>query len=205
MLLNPDTAIVTWGAFEKLVAFMDGCADIGVLGVKLLDSDGKTQLDCERLPNLWWALFHYFYIHNLWPSNPVIRWHRYAGWDREDTRDVESVSGACMLIRRAVFDQVGLLDENSTIYWEEPDFCRAVLKKGWRIVHYAEVEIIHHWAKGGIRKGSSQELARLWEQSMLNYYKKYYGLGVYCGLTALSIARKNLSRIRRVLAPLSSG
>lgn len=199
LLLNPDTLLVTPGAFEKMVAFIDSHPRIGVLGVKLLDSDGRTQLDCDRLPDLVWIAFYYLYVHTLWPSNPVMRWLRYDGWDRNDTREVESVSGACMLIRRAVFEQVGLLDEAVKIYWEESDFCRAALQKGWQAVHYADVEIIHHWAKGGIRTGSKQELATLLEQSMLHYYRKYYGPAVWSVLFAMSMLRQSFRSLLRTL------
>lgn len=193
--LNPDTRLLTPEGFLRMIQYMDSHPRVGILGAKLLDSDGTIQPDCERFPTLWWVFFSCFMIHSFFPRNPVFRAWRYDGWDRQDTRTVDTVSGACMMIRREVFDQVGLLDETCLMYWEEPEFCRGAHQAGWSAVHFAEVEVLHHWRKGGVSGTSPEVLAPLMDQSTLNYYRKYYGSGIYRILFSLFSFRNFVSRL----------
>lgn len=193
LLLGSDTHLLTSGGLVRMVQYMDAHPQIGILGAKLLDPDGKIQLDCERFPGLGWVLCHYFLIHQIWPANPVRRRWRYNDWDRQDIRVVDTVSGACMMIRRQVFEQMGLLDERYPMYWEEAELCRSAHKAGWQVVHLADVEVLHYWRQGGVSITPAETIKALWEESMLHYYRKYYGPGVYWFLLLLSKFRRLLS------------
>lgn len=194
LLLNADTRLLSHDGLTKLAAYMDTHPQVGITGAKLFNADGTIQEDCERFPGLGWAICHYFFLHSIWPENPVRRLWRYGNWDRKDTRTVDTVSGACMMVRRQVFEQVGLFDERSLIYWEEPDFCRGAAKAGWQTVHLAEVEVLHYWMHGGVLNGPRQTLERMIEESMLNYYRKYYGEIICYFLLLLSVSRRNICR-----------
>jgi hypothetical protein len=195
LLLNPDTLVLHDGTFEKMIEYMDTHPSIGMLGPKLLDSDGMTQLSCDRLPGIWFALFHYLYLHIMWPNNPVMRRHRYMGWDRADTRQVDSVSGACMLIRREALEQIGLLDEACLMYWEEYDLAYRIREAGWQTVHYADVEIIHHWTRGGTKTTPPEKLQAMLEHSMLRYYERYHSGPKYALVAVLARLRQSLRRL----------
>jgi N-acetylglucosaminyl-diphospho-decaprenol L-rhamnosyltransferase len=199
--LNPDTRLLTPDGLIKIVKYLDVHPKVGMLGVKLLNPDGTVQADCERFPGLAWVFCHYFLIHNLFPLNPVKRHWRYDNWDRQDTRVVDYVSGACMIIRRQVFDQVGLFDEKYIMYWEESDFCRTAHKAGWQTVHLAEVEVLHYWrgSQKNISANSAKILAQFCEKSMLYYYRKYYGVGVYRFLLLISGLRRIISKMKKLL------
>ena len=194
LLLGPDTRLLTINGLSKMVRYMDAHPRIGILGAKLLDRDGKIQLDCERFPGLVWVLCHYFLIHQIWLSNPVMRRWRYNDWDRQDTRVVDTVSGACMMIRRQVFEQIGLLDESCLMYWEEAELCRSAHKANWQVVHLADAEVLHYWEQGGVSITPAETIKALWEESMLHYYRKYYGPVVYWFLLMISRIRRILSK-----------
>jgi N-acetylglucosaminyl-diphospho-decaprenol L-rhamnosyltransferase len=197
--LNPDTCLLTLDGLSKIVQYLDTHPKVGILGVQLFNPDGTIQADCERFPGLAWVLCYYFLIHKFFPSNPVWRYWRYGDWDRKDTRIVDYVSGACMIIRRRVFDEVGLFDENYIMYWEEGDFCRIAHKAGWQTVHLAEVEIMHHWrgCQKNISANSHAILAQLCEKGMLYYYRKYYGVGVYRILLTIFRLRQIISKMKK--------
>lgn len=199
IFLGPDTRLITPDGLSKMVRYMKAHPQVGILGVKLLDPDGKVQLDCERFPGLSWALCYYFFIHYLWPANPVKRRWRYNGWDRQDTRTVDAVSGASMMVRRQVFEQVGLFDERCRIYWEEADLCRAAHKGGWQVVHLADVEVLHYWRQGGISITPVSTIAPLIEESTLHYYRKYYGFLIYCFLLLISRSRHFFLKVIRYI------
>lgn len=201
LLLNPDTRLLTSNGLSKIVQYLDAHPEAGILGVKLLNPDGTVQADCERFPGLAWVLCYYFLIHEFFPSNPVRRHWRYGDWDRQDTRVVDYVSGACMIIRRQVFNEVGLLDENCIMYWGETDFCRTAHKAGWQVVHLAEVELLHYWkgSQKDISANSAKILAQFCEEGMLYYYRKYYGAGVYRFLLLILGLRRIIFKMKKIL------
>jgi GT2 family glycosyltransferase len=202
MELNPDTRLLTSDGLNRIVRFLDMHIEAGILGLKIFNPDGTIQADCERFPGLAWVLCHYFLIHQFFPSNPVQRHWRYGDWDRQDTRVVDYISGACMIIRRQVFEEVGFLDENCIMYWGEADFCRTAARKaGWQVVHLAEVELLHHWhgSQKDIPANLRERIAQFCEEDMLYYYRKYYGVGTYQFLSLVSRFRYIVSKIKRVL------
>lgn len=199
LLLGPDTHLLTSGGLARMVQYMDAHQQVGILGVKLLNPDGTIQLDCDRFPGLGWVLCHYFSIHQIWPLNPIKRRWRYDGWGRQDTRAVDTVSGACMMIRRQVFKQIGLLDERCLMYWEEAELCRAAHKANWQVVHLADVEVLHYWQQGGVSITPAQTVKALMEESILLYYRKYYGLGIYWFLLLLSRCQRFISKVLKTM------
>jgi GT2 family glycosyltransferase len=185
MLLNPDTLLVADDTFEKMVKYMDEHARVGVLGPRFHYPDGRLQISCHRLPKFSNALSHYFYLDTLWPDNPLDKRAIYYDWDRMDIREVEVGPGACMLLRREAIEEAGCLDESCLIYYDESDLCQRMLKAGWKVVHYGEVYLVHDASHGGIDKINDQERKTIFEQSLLSYYKKYYGVLPYLILKSL--------------------
>lgn len=179
MLLNPDTLLVEDNSFEKMVRYMDENPKVGLLGPRFHYPDGRLQICCHKLPKFIHALMHYLYIDTLWPDNPINKRDSYSDWDRSDIREVECGSGACMMLRREVIEDVGLLDESCFIYYDEPDFCHRILKAGWKVVHNGKVYLIHDAGHGGTDKRDSKEMKIIFERSLLSYYKKYHGVMPY--------------------------
>lgn len=107
-------------------------------------------------------------------------------WDRNDTREVDVVTGCFMLVRREAIDQVGLMDERFFMYGEETDWCYRFKQAGWRILFTPTAEIIHF---GG--KSTQEVLYKMLVQlrlSILQFTKKHHGwlkLRITCFLTAL--------------------
>jgi len=202
LLLNPDTRLLTPEGLGKMLQYMDRHPEIGILGSKLINPDGSIQQDCQRFPGLGWAFCHSFFINQIWPQNPLRQRWQYQGWDRNDTRAVDTISGACMMVRKDVFERVGLLFEGSQIYWEEAELCRGARKAGWLTVHFADTEILHYWRQGGVSVSSRSILQTAMEQSMLYYYRKYYGVIIYAILAVLSWLRMGLFKILKRLRSL---
>jgi len=87
-------------------------------------------------------------------------------------REVELISGACMLIRKEVFSTVGYLDENIFLYFEEPDFCLRVKLKNWKIYFLPEARIIHKLGQS-MKKIDHLTYITHYIKSQLYFYKKY--------------------------------
>lgn len=171
-LLNNDTEAHA-GAFDAAVAFLDGNEDIGALGLKLLNTDGSRQASCRRFPGLLQSLFNRTSLMTrLFPNNPFSTNYLMSDLADDAPHDVDWVSGACLVVRRAVIDKIGGLDEAFFMYSEDVDFCLRVWRGGWRVVFYQGGVVTHHSGASSNRMPYYPIVAR--HRSMWVFYKKHY-------------------------------
>ena len=171
-LLNPDT-IVHKGAVDRLIGFMDDNPDVGACGPKLLNADGTTQGSVRQFPTFRAAL----YRHTIFKVLLIFRkqQHRYMmrhfSYDRQ--MDVDQVTGAAFMTRKSIVDQIGAMDEQFFMYYEEVDFCYRVNKAGYRIVFTPTAAITHF---GGQSSGQIPiENRMMLVKSMLMFFRKHRG------------------------------
>ena len=139
LLLNPDT-IVRPGALKALVVFMEGRPDIGIVGSRLEEPDGTPQQSAFRFPSVLGELEGGV---RLGPVSRLL--HRWAAFQPipEEPGPVDWVAGASMIIRRQVFESIGLLDEGYFMYFEEVDFCRRARRAGWPCWYAPSSRVVH--------------------------------------------------------------
>lgn len=142
LLLNPDT-LVPAGALTQLLSFADSQPRAGVIGPRLLNSDGSLQASCRHFPTVRAALFRHTFLERLFPHAAATRDYLMADWDHQTPREVDWVSGACLLVRRATLEEVGALDEG--FYWgsEDVDYCFRVHRAGWQVWYTPQPAITH--------------------------------------------------------------
>jgi GT2 family glycosyltransferase len=142
LLLNPDTQVKK-GAIERLISFMDAHSEAGGAGAQLLNSDGSRQNSIANFPSLATELLNKSLLRWLFPK-------AFPGKERNypEPIEVDSVIGACMIIRRDAIEQVGLLDEDYFLFLEETDWCYRMKRVGWKIYHVPQAEIYHFQGKG---------------------------------------------------------
>jgi GT2 family glycosyltransferase len=139
-LLNSDTRVRP-GALAALMAYLDREPGLAVAGPRLLNADGSLQPSCFRLPTLWRTWGDGLLITRLLRALPPL--DDYGRWPHDRARRVESVSGACRMVRRAAMAQVGLLDERFFMYAEEADWCRRFRRAGWAVGFCPQATVIH--------------------------------------------------------------
>jgi GT2 family glycosyltransferase len=167
LLLNPDTRVKN-RAIERLMSFMDSHPDTGVAGAQLLNSDGSKQNSIANFPSLATELFNKSLLRWLFPK-------RFPGKKRNYPEPVEvnSVIGACMMVRREVLDQVGLLDEDYFLFLEETDWCYRMKRAGWKIYHVPDAEVYHFQGKSAEKE---KKRARVeYFRSRYHFFKKNRG------------------------------
>ncbi len=171
LLLNPDTEIVG-DALAQMVAFLDASPNAGIVGPRTLNTDGTTQATRRRFPSFTLAFFESTWLQPFAPRGMLDRFY-VADAPDDALLDVDWVQGSALMARRAVYDQIGGLDEGFIMFSEELDWCRRAKDAGWRVVYLGSARIIHH---GGGSTG--QVVARRhihFQQSKLRYYRKYHG------------------------------
>lgn len=174
LLLNNDTVVLE-NALDKMVEFMDKNKDAGALGCKLLNPDGTLQPSCRKFPNFLVYILILLKIHRIFPKLKVLKRYFMADFNHNKIKEVDQVMGACLLMRRESIDDVGLLDEQFFLWFEEVDWCRRAKDKGWKIYFTPEAEITHYGGKS-FYKLSNLTRQRGFNCSLLKYFKKHHSL-----------------------------
>jgi GT2 family glycosyltransferase len=93
--------------------------------------------------------------------------------DPEKASEVDSLSGACLMVRQEVIENVGIMDEAYIMYGDDLDWCYRIKKAGWKIYYVPDARIVHYGGMGGSRV---LPYRNIWEfhRSMVIFYKKHY-------------------------------
>lgn len=142
LLLNSD-AWLTDGSLERLVAFADEHRDAAIVGPRLRNPDGSLQRSVRAFPTRWRLATEYFFVRKLAPGSTLLNPLYVGGFDHRKSREVDWLSGACLLVRREAADAVGLFDEAFFMFSEETDWCYRFHRAGWKVVFCAEAEAVH--------------------------------------------------------------
>ncbi|MEW6059492.1 MAG: glycosyltransferase family 2 protein [Actinomycetota bacterium] len=168
LFLNPD---LEWrkGTLAEYVRLARERQRAGILGPLVRRPDGTVYPSGRPFPSVVDALGHAF-LGTVRPGNRFTRRYHMDGWDRTTEREVDWVSGCCMLVPRAAYDQVGGFDESFLLYAEELDFATRLRQAGWRVVFTPQVEIVHEI---GVSTGCSRRMLVMHSNSIYRYYRKH--------------------------------
>jgi GT2 family glycosyltransferase len=142
LLLNSD-AWALEDAVERLVAVGERHPDAGIVGPRLLNTDGSLQRSVRGFPTLWRLATEYLFLRKLAPRSRILNAFYGAGFDHDEEREAEFLMGACLLVRREAADTVGLFDEDFFMFSEETDWCYRFRQTGWKVIFSPEAEFVH--------------------------------------------------------------
>jgi GT2 family glycosyltransferase len=174
VLLNPDT-LVRKGALENLMALLEERRDVGVVGPKLLFPDGSFQHSAFTFPTLAMIFLDFFPLHNRLLDSRINGRYPRGLYEGAEPFPIDHPLGAALMVRRAVFEEVGLLDESFFMYCEEIDWCLRIKEAGWRILCVPRAEIVHH--VGQSTRQFPDEMYVELHRSRYRLYQKHYGAG----------------------------
>jgi N-acetylglucosaminyl-diphospho-decaprenol L-rhamnosyltransferase len=170
LFLNPDARIEP-GAVETLAGLLEREPDVAVAAPRILDADGSLDLSQRRFPTLRSTYAHALFLHRLF---------RRAGWASELVRDPADyerggspdwASGACLLVRRSVLEELGGWDEAFFMYCEDKDLCRRARDRGYD-VRFEPAALARH---AGGASAPRPSLAHVLAQSRVRYARKHRG------------------------------
>lgn len=172
MLLNSDT-IVPPGTLDHLIAYMEAHPDVGACGPKLVLADGTLDLACRRaFPTPEVAFYRMTGLARLFPRHPRFARYNMTYLDENLETEVDSVVGACMLVRGGVVAEVGLLDESYFMYGEDLDWAFRIKQYGWRIM-YVPSAIVHHYKRASSSQRPIQAI-RWFYDAMRIFHRKHF-------------------------------
>ena len=168
LLLNPDT-LVHAGAVNALYQHIKADTGLGAVGPKLLNADGTLQVSVYPAPTLgseFWRLFH---LDGLVP----VSCYPHAALEKLDPRPVDVIMGACLMVRRAVLDQVGLFDTDYFVYSEEVDLCERIRKAGYRLMWLPAAQVTHYGGRSTSQVADAMFLELY--RNKLRFFRKQRG------------------------------
>jgi N-acetylglucosaminyl-diphospho-decaprenol L-rhamnosyltransferase len=173
-LLNPDT-IVRPGGLRELVGFLERRPDVGLAGSQLEYMHGEPQRSAFNFPTIRGELECGL---RLGPVSKVLRRHVQAPPVPDGECQVDWVAGASLMVRREVFDAVGLLDEGYFMYFEEVDFCLKAFRAGWPCWYVPKSRVVHLVGQSSkLTKAGEQQKRRprYWFDARRRFFLVNYG------------------------------
>jgi GT2 family glycosyltransferase len=169
LLLNSD-AIATPDAIQSLVSLARKEPRAGIVGAQLVNRDGSFQASHTSFPTLWQEILMLTGLGRLLYG----QWYPSHGPEEDKgPQTADYVEGACMLVRRDAFEEVGGLDEGYFMYAEEVDWCYSMREKGWQ-VWYQPAAMVIHLGGGSSQNRRLQREADLY-RSRVQFFRKHYG------------------------------
>lgn len=196
--LNPDTYVRS-GARAELVAFLDAHPDVGIVGSRLEDPDGTGQASRYRFPSIaseFESGLRLGLVSRLLSkkivATPLVDHDHEVGW----------VAGASMMVKKRVFEDVGLMDDGYFLYFEETDFCLAARRAGWRCWYVPKSRVVHLVGQSTgvtVRNAAPRKIPRYWFESRRRYFRKNHGRLYACVADVVWTVGYATWRVRRRL------
>lgn len=172
LLLNPDTEVVG-DALPTMVRYMEAHPEVGAVGPQLRYPDGSLQSSRRRFPTFATALVESTVIQEWWTDNRFLRRYYMADTPDHVIQPVDWIVGACLMVRREVYERVGGLDERFFMYSEELDWCRRIKSAGWTVVYLPDAVVVHHEGKSSEQVVAARHI--YFHSSKVRYFSKHHG------------------------------
>ncbi|HUG14219.1 MAG TPA: glycosyltransferase family 2 protein [Thermomicrobiales bacterium] len=172
LLLNSDVEVQP-DTVSTLTRFLVENPDAGIVGPKIVLPDGRLDLACRRgFPTPARAFWKLTGISRLFPRRARFTGYNLTHLPEDETADVDSVVGACMLLRVEAIESAGLLDEHFFMYGEDLDWAYRIKQHGWRVVYYPTTRVVH--LKGATTRRQSYRMIIEFYRAMWLFHRKHY-------------------------------
>jgi N-acetylglucosaminyl-diphospho-decaprenol L-rhamnosyltransferase len=142
LIVNSDAWLVG-DALDRLVTFAEEHPDAAAVAPRLANPDGTLQRSVRGFPTLWRLATEYFFLRKVAPRSRALNAFYAGGFDHDQAREIEWAMAACLLLRRAAVDAVGLFDECFFMFSEETDLLYRMRQAGWKAWFLPEAEVVH--------------------------------------------------------------
>lgn len=189
LIANPDVQLGE-GSIQALVAALSADSSVGAVGPLIRNGDGTVYPSARAVPSVSTGVGHAL-LHGVWPSNPWTRKYHAAN---EDIRERECgwLSGACLLVRRSAFEQLGGFDESFFMYFEDVDLGYRLGNAGWSVRYVPSAEVVHSGAhsttdrKQSMRKAHHDSAAQFLAKRYPAWWQAPVRLSLRAGLSVRS-------------------
>lgn len=181
LLLNTD-AFVAPDSLRKTLAYMDSHPRCGILGVRLVDRDGKLQPSARRFLTPWSLFVRRMGLRRWLPWLPAAE--DLSEEHHASIQQCDWVPGCYYLVRRRVVEEVGLFDPRYFLYFEEVDHCLAAKRAAWEVTYFPHTTVFHIGGESARSEGevtAHSQLEAIQVESELLFFRKNGGLAAVVG------------------------
>lgn len=174
LFFNPDTKLIT-STINIILEHLKTLPDAGIVGCKLLNTDLSIQLtSIQKFPTILNQVVDAEYLMLRWPHSPF--WGIAPLFSNHlKPLKVEVIPGACMLLRREVFAEVGMFTEDYFMYGEDIDLNYKLKRAGYTNYYVGETAVVHHGGRSSSRQKVSQWSTIMRYRAMVRYFRKTRG------------------------------
>ena len=187
LLLNPDT-VINKDSLAPMIEYLNNHDDVGIVGCKIFDKTGEIERSTHSFPSLVKE-----FVHANEFIKKMLSYESFSGlmlkkifnsksfesyWDHDSIKEVDHVTGACMMVKKEVIEKVGLLDEAFFLYNEEVEWSYRIKKAGYKTIFLPDSNIIHLFGfstKQRVQKQAINKLLVERYRGMFYYFQKHYG------------------------------
>lgn len=172
LLLNPDAELLP-GSLGELAGWLERHPAAAAVGPRMLNADGTIQSSRRRFPTLATAFLESTILQSYLPKLSHLSRYYCLDQPEDHEQQVDWLVGACLLLRRKALQEVGPLDEQFFLYFEETDWCLRAKRAGWQIAYLPDAQVLHHY---GQSSGQDLRLRHIYfTDSKCRYYRKHFG------------------------------
>ena len=175
-ILNPDT-VVSEDTFEKVLTFAEKQSDLGIIGCKLIDGTGNFLPESKRgIPTPWVAFTKIFGLYRFFPNSASFNKYYAQHLDENQTGKVAILVGAFMVMKRALYTEIGGFDEKCFMYSDDIDLSYMALQKGKSNYYFHETSVIHYKGESTVKDGTYM---KRFQEAMNFFYRKHFKVSVF--------------------------
>lgn len=173
LFINSDI-VFKGDVFSPCVSYMNSHTNIGILGCKLVLKNGELDHGCKRgFPTPSASFCYYLKLDKIFRRSKKCGAYRLSYLSDEEINEVDAVSGAFLMIKKDLFDEIGGFDETFFMYGEDLDLCFRVKQQGMKIVYFPEAVVTHLKGQSGLSTKSKIVLYHFYN-AMIIFYDKHY-------------------------------
>jgi GT2 family glycosyltransferase len=170
LLLNPDTQLMG-NSLGSMYEFMEGNPQLGALGPQLLNPDKSIQPSCREFPSFSILIWEFFGLSRVFPKSRIFGRWRMGYFAFDQPREVDQPMGSCLVLRRETLEEVGVFDENFTMFFNDVDLCYRIKNAGWKIYFYPDAQVIHH--RGASTRKVKRKMIWFSHLAFYKFFKKH--------------------------------
>jgi len=179
LILNGDV-LIKRNSIEILLDYIKNNPDVGIVGPQLLGFNEKFQPSSFRFYTPLTIIYRRTFLGKMAFAKKHLAHFLMQDFDHESIKNVDWLMGSALMTSRKAIEQVGLMDPQFRMYFEDTDWCRRFWENNYRVVYNPNAKIYHYHGKGSAGKNilktlTSNRLAWLHIASAIRYFKKYTG------------------------------
>lgn len=172
LISNTDIAFLD-NSIDKVYQFMEAHPEAALVGPRLKNPDGSIQSSCLRFPGKLVPIYRRTFLGQMPFARKKLDDYLMADFNHQETKEVDWILGACVMVRREAIEKVGLMDEDLFLYFGDVAWCKKFWEAGYKVYYFAGTDIVHYHKRESAQSGFFSKIFWIHIFDWFKYLKKY--------------------------------